>query len=79
MDRLDEKVAQKFMSGTGIAIYLSLDRYDIQYIMRALAGALTVPMKLDMHRLKHLVKYLKGTADWAWMSLFQDIPRYLVA
>ena len=39
--------------------YLSLDRCDIQYAVRLLATAMAAPKKIDMLRLRHLVKYLE--------------------
>ena len=61
----------------GRMIYLSIDRYDIQYVARNLAQSLAKPLRIDMLRLKHLSKYLLGTVDWCWTFVFQERPRSL--
>jgi hypothetical protein len=71
-DLLPEKEARTYVSETGRVIYLSIDRYDIQYVVRLLAQFLSQPRKLDFLRLKHLAKYLKGTVGWCWVFPFQS-------
>ena len=58
-------------------IYLSIDRYDIQYAVRGLAQVLNAPKVLDMMKLRHLVKYLIGTKEYCWLFYFQEEPRYV--
>ena len=70
-DKLPAAEKDKFVSVTGSLIYLSVDRYDVQYVVRLLAQKLNEPTNHDMLRLKHVIKYLLGTADWAWSFIFQ--------
>ena len=71
LDQLPAAEKDKYVSATGSLIYLSVDRYDIQYVVRLLAQKLNEPTNHDMLRLKHVIKYLLGTADWAWSFIFQ--------
>ena len=59
--------------------YLSVDRYDIQYVVRLLAQKISEPNKHDWLRLRHVVKYLLGTADWVWSFPFQGRSEELQA
>ena len=61
-----------FASVTGRIIYLSTDRFDIMFAVRALASDLASPTKLSMLRLKRVVKYLLGTAGLCWAYKFQS-------
>ena len=70
-DKLPAAEKDKYVSATGSLIYLSVDRYDLQYVVRLLAQKLNDPTHHDMLRLKHVIKYLLGTADWVWQFPYQ--------
>ena len=55
-------------------LYVAADRYDIMYSVRVLAQAISKPRAIDERRLKHLLKYLKGTIDGGWRYHYQDTP-----
>ena len=54
--------ATVFRRGTGIALYLGLDRFDLQFATKELAQDMQKPSKLSMLRLRRFVRYLLGAA-----------------
>ena len=52
-----------FRRGTGIALYLGPDRFDLQFATKELAQDMQMPSKLSMMRPRRVVRYLLGTAD----------------
>ena len=70
-DVLPRPERELYARAVGRVLYVSLDRYDIQYVTRLLTRVLVCPCKLDLHRLRHLVKFLLGTKEWAWVFAWQ--------
>jgi hypothetical protein len=62
LEGLDIKLYQQCV---GKAIYLSMDRADIQYPTKELARRMSAPRLADMANLKVLGRYLKGTKGYA--------------
>ena len=62
-DALSRPERELSARAVGRVLYISLDRYDIQYVTRLLTRVLVCPCKLDLHRLRHLAKFLLGTKD----------------
>ena len=63
-----------FRRGTGIALYLGADRFDLQFATKEPAQDMQAPSKLSMLRLRRFVWYLLGAADVAPFSACQDEP-----
>jgi len=74
MDDLSREEAKLFQQETGRCIYIAIDRYDVQFVVRLLTQFLSKPRRLDMMRLHHLVKYLAGTRNWSWLFAWQRAP-----
>jgi len=56
--------ARTYRSGTGIALYLSMDRPDTIYCVKELGRFLSAPCVIAMAWLRRLARYLKGTLDY---------------
>ena len=65
--------APVFRRGTGIALYLGPDRFDLQFATKELAQDMQTPSKLSM-RLRRFVRYLLGAADVGPFFAYQDEP-----
>ena len=52
-----------FRSCTGIILYISPDRPEVQHASRRLSSKASAPCKQDLRCLKHVARYLKGTMD----------------
>ena len=52
LDELPADEARDYASAVGIALYLAIDRFDIQYVVRLLSQYLSAPRKLDMLELE---------------------------
>ena len=63
LELLTAAEATVFCRGTGIALYLGPDRFDLQFATKELAQDLQTPRKLSMLRLRRFVRYLLGAAD----------------
>ena len=63
-----------FRRGTGIALYLGPDRFDLQFATKELAQDMQTPSKLSMLRLRRFVRYLLGAADAGPFFVYQDEP-----
>ena len=70
-DALSRPERELYARAVGRVLYVSLYRYDIQYVTRLLTRVLVCPCRLDLHRLRHLTKFLLGTKDWAWVFAWQ--------
>ena len=57
---LDEAQCKKFRSAVGSAIYLSLDRRDIQFAVKEAARRMSNPRKCDMQSVRTLAAYLQA-------------------
>ena len=66
--------ATVFRRGTGIALYLGLDRFDLQFATKELAQDMQTPSKHSLMRLRRLVRYLLGTADVGPFFAYQTEP-----
>ena len=60
---LDADQSAVFRSGLGLALYLAMDRPDIQFAVKTLASYMARPSVKALSALKHLASYLDGTAD----------------
>ena len=49
-DELPRAEREVFARATGRVLYVSLDRYDIQYVVRLLTKVLVCPAKIDLLR-----------------------------
>jgi len=78
MDDLEPAEASLYRQETGRCIYIALDRYDCQFVVRLLTQFLSRPRRLGLMRLKHLVKYLLGTRSWSWLFAWQSRPAAMV-
>ena len=63
LELLTAAEATVFRRGTGIALYLGPDRFDLQFATKELAHDMQTPSKLSMLRLRRFVSYLLGAAD----------------
>ena len=63
-----------FCRGTGIALYLGPDRFDLQFATKELAQDMQTPSKLSMLRLRRFVKYLLGAGDVGPFFANEDEP-----
>ena len=63
LELLTAAEATVFRRGTGIALYLGPDRFDLQFATKELAQDMQTPSKLSMLRLRRFVRYLLGAAD----------------
>ena len=55
--------ASSFRSGLGLALYMAMDRPDIQFAVKTLSSYMSRPTIKAMAALKHLASYLDGTPD----------------
>eukprot|EP00435_Cladocopium_sp_Y103_P069481 s701_g33.t1 len=55
--------AATFRSGLGLALYMALDRPDIQFAVKTLSSYMSRPTVKSLAALKHLASYLDGTPD----------------
>ena len=60
--------------GTGIALYLGPDRFDLQFAKKEIGQDMQTPSKLSMLRLRRFVRYLLGAADVRPFFAYQDEP-----
>ena len=63
LEPLTAAEATVFRRGTGIALYLGPDRFDLQFATRELAQDMQTPSKLSIMRLRRVVRFLLGAAD----------------
>ena len=52
-----------FRSGLGLALYMTMDRPDIQFAVKTLSSYMSKPTAKALAALKHLTCYLDGTPD----------------
>ena len=74
LELLSAAEATVFRRGTGIALYLGPDRFDLQFATKELAQDMQTPGKLSMLRLRRFVRYLLGAADEGSFFAYQDEP-----
>ena len=61
LDELEEVEAKLYQQDTGISIYVSSGRFDMQFCVKRLSEMMTKPRKLGNLRLARLARYLVGT------------------
>ena len=61
LDELEEMDAKLYQQDTGISIYMSGGRFDIQFCVKRLSEMMTKPRKMGNLRLARLARYLVGT------------------
>ena len=74
LEQLTAAEATVFRRGTGIALYLGPDRFDLQFATKELAQDMQMRSKLSMMRLRRVVRYLLGTADVGPFLAYQSEP-----
>ena len=62
-EMLNDEQAAVFRSGLGLALYLAMDRPDIQFAVKTLSSYMARPSVKALSALKHLASYLDGSAD----------------
>eukprot|EP00435_Cladocopium_sp_Y103_P072259 s475_g39.t1 len=62
-EMLDAEQTAVFRSGLGLALYLAMDRPDIQFAVKTLSSYMARPSVKALSALKQLASYLDGTAD----------------
>ena len=60
-EALDQEQHKKHRRLVGKTQWLAYTRPDISYGAKELAGSLQAPTQLDNKKLKHMIRYLKGT------------------
>eukprot|EP00973_Karenia_brevis_P024520 3381845-Karenia_brevis.AAC.1 len=74
---LGEERKKKYQSIIARANFLSLDRPEIQFIVKECARAMSDPKEEDQARLKRLGRYLKGhmrtTMNYKWQNETEEI------
>ncbi|CAE8593271.1 unnamed protein product, partial [Polarella glacialis] len=73
-DELSPEQASKYREATGSAIYLSLDRRDLQFAVKELARHMAAPLQCDWQALKQLGRYLLS-GEMARVTLVSDDDR----
>ena len=61
LDELEEVEGKLYQQDTGISIYVSSERFDIQFCVKRLSEMMTKTRKLGNLRLARLARYLVGT------------------
>ena len=61
LDELEEMEAKLYQQDTGISIYMSSGRFDVQFFVKRLSEMMTKPRKMGNLRLARLARYLVGT------------------
>ena len=65
LDELEEVEGKLYQQDTGIRIYVSSGRFDIQFGVKTLSEMMTKPRKLGNLRLARLARYFVGTQKLA--------------
>ena len=60
---LDPALIPRSRKAVGIALYLSIDRADIQYAVKCLSQDMSAPTTRGWERAQRLGRYLQGTRD----------------
>ena len=74
LELLTAAEATMFRRGTGIALYIGPDRFDLQFATNELAQDMQTPSKLSVLRLRRFVRYLLGAADVGPFFAYPDEP-----
>ena len=77
-EKLSVADQKTYRSGLGLALYVAMDRPDIQQALRTLATYMSCGTRSSMVALRHLACYLKGTPELGvllpWPEEFQLTP-----
>ena len=65
VEALEDSLASTYRRVTGMLMWLTPIRPDINYAVKELTRGLQAPTKQDYNKLKHLLRYLRGTEDYA--------------
>ena len=76
LDELEEVEGKLCQQDTGISIYVSSGRFDIQFCVKRLSEMMTKPRKLGNLRLARLARYLVGTQKLALRFDHQELRRH---
>ena len=69
LQALDPEDAEKYRRSVGILLYIAHDRPDAQWSIGELAKYIQKPTAGGLQRLKRVIRYLSGTADYGiWIS-----------
>ena len=79
LEPLTASEATVFRRGTGIALYLGPDRFDLQFATKELAQDMQTPSKISMIRLRRMVRYPLGAADVGPFCAYQSEPSTVLA
>ena len=63
-EKLDAANQRLFRSALGIALYVAMDRPDVQQALKILSTYMACGTKKALLALRHLASYLQGTADY---------------
>ena len=61
LDELEDVEAKLYQQDTGISMYVSTGRFDIQFCAKRLSEMMSKPRKLGNFRLARLARYLVGS------------------
>ena len=75
---LSAEEASVFRKLAGTALYLSLDRPTIQFAVSDITSGMAKPLRLHMHKLRRLGRYLIKHPREVWNFEFQMAPKELV-
>ena len=70
---LDDQRQSAFRTALGTAMYMSHERWDIQYCVKSLASFMRNPTEHAERCLIQLLLYLKGTADLSFRMLYTPV------
>ena len=68
----EDTILRRVRSGTGNALYLGPDRFDLQFATKEVAQDVQTPSKLLS--LRRFVRFLLGVADVGPFIAYQDEP-----
>lgn len=77
-EELDADRQACFRSGLGTAMYLSLDRVDIQYCVKCLASHMKAPTEQAEMCLKQLISYVCGTSNFGILLPYTQAGKRLI-
>ena len=73
-----EEASATFRKLAGTTLYLSLDRPTIQFAVNDITSGMAKPLRLHMHRLRRLGRYLMKHPSETWNFEYQEAPKELV-
>jgi len=67
----------QYRAGVGRLAYISADRFDLMFTVKALSRNLVSPSAYDMQCLKRAVRYISGHRDFTYLAQCTEIPRVI--